>query len=306
MKIYILLQFLIDSIFRFMGMNAQSIIEIQAPMNAQSIIEIQALPLEEAMVLFKGVVGDRIQQDFRLEPLARKLVQGYGGWPLIIQVVRKALKNITSMEWEAAVDKVEKNSALDIDDKVKGAFIHPQVSYEYLHSEEAKTCFLLCAVFPEDFNVSVGLKLFHDLRSMEDARDRVQWAVKILKSSSLLLDGRYEHESKMHDVVREVALLIAWRGDIKYMVDPEKGFKEWMSRPDRIKSYIDIFLAQENKKISSFSNTFTKSIKTPRVIDLEINNISWLRSLKALKRLRLLNLGVNRNLVEVRILGKLK
>ncbi|GKF61977.1 NB-ARC domains-containing protein, partial [Tanacetum coccineum] len=45
--------------------------------------------------------------------------------------------------------------------------------------------------------LAVGLAKFHGLKSIEDARQRVQDAVKILTSSGLLLDGRKESNDEL-------------------------------------------------------------------------------------------------------------
>nr|GEY00659.1 NB-ARC domains-containing protein [Tanacetum cinerariifolium] len=90
----------------------------------------------------------------------------------------------------------------------------------------------------EDYNIPlerlthywVGLAAFKYLDSMEDARNEVRHAVKILKSTCLLLDGKDELTLKMHDVVREVALLIASEGSNKFLVKAGIYFTEWRPR----------------------------------------------------------------------------
>nr|GEZ43294.1 NB-ARC domains-containing protein [Tanacetum cinerariifolium] len=183
-------------------------------------------------------------------------------------------------EVEAAAKRIMK----DIDPDIRLAFANLKLSYDYLETEESKSCFLLCSMFPEDFGIplerlsyyGVGLQVFEDLKSLEDARDRVQNAVELLKSSCLLLDGDDEFTTKMHDVVREGALLIASKDNNKYLVEAGKDLIEWEPRNESMESYtgislmkndirklpssyelkiplLDIFLIQDNLQLSEIS-----------------------------------------------------
>ncbi|GJS94010.1 NB-ARC domains-containing protein [Tanacetum coccineum] len=308
-------------------------------MNAHTPIYVECLTINEAWALFKRVISERVETDAKLKQVAMKVVEGCGGLPLILQAVGKALKDEENFkEWERALDNIEKHATSDIDPAIKVEFVHLKLSYDYLESEEAKSIFLLCSMFPEDFNVSlerlayygVGLQVFKDLNSLEDARNKVQGAVKILKSSCLLLDGRDESTTKMHDVVREVALLIASKDDNKFLVEPRKNLTEWEPRIGSLESYtgislmtndirklpagyelniplLKIFLIQENHRLSEISDEFTQAMKEVKVIDFECNNITSLpKSLNQVTRLGMLNLGGNSSLCDVAILGELK
>ncbi|GKB47229.1 NB-ARC domains-containing protein [Tanacetum coccineum] len=306
-------------------------------MNAGRVICIDTLPIREAWIFFKRVVGEKVETDAKLKQVALQVAEGCGGLPLILEVVGKALKNEGVMEWKAALDRVQNHATPDIDPDVRLAFAHLKLSYDYLDSEEVKSCFLLCSMFPEDYDISleslafygVGLQFFEDLNSLEDARNRVRLAVKILKSSCLLLDAKDEFTTKMHDIVREVALLIASKDNNKFLVKAGKDLKEWEPRNGSMESYtgislmkndickltvgrglkiplLNIFLLQENRKLSKISKEFARAVKGVRVIDFEYNNITSLpKSLKRLTRLCMLNLGGNRFLLDVSILGEL-
>ncbi|PWA72795.1 NB-ARC domains-containing protein [Artemisia annua] len=307
-------------------------------MNAHEI-GVDSLPIKEAWILFKCVVGEKVETDAKLKQVAREIVEGCGGLPLILQAVGKALKDEKNFkEWENARDSIKKHKTSDIAPSISLEFAHLKLSYDYLESEQEKSIFLLCSMFPEDFNISleqlayygVGLQLFKDLNSLEDARNKVQGAVKILKSSCLLLDGYNESFTKMHDVVREVALLIASKDDNKFLVEARKNLTEWEPRIGSLESYtgislmrnnicklpagydlkiplLNIFLIQENYNLPEISNEFILAMKEVKVIDFECTNITSLpESLNKLKRLRMLNLGGNDRLCEISILGELK
>lgn len=57
----------------------------------------------------------------------------------------------------------------------------------------------------------MGLGLFGGMATIEEARNRVYMLVNKLKTSCLLLDGHTSEEFSMHDVVRDVAISIAFR-----------------------------------------------------------------------------------------------
>ncbi|GJU04521.1 NB-ARC domains-containing protein [Tanacetum coccineum] len=306
-------------------------------MNAGRVICVDTLPIREAWIFFKRVVGEKVETDAKLKQVAMNVAKGCGGLPLILEVVGEALKNERIMEWEAALDRLQKHATPDIDPNVRLAFAHLKLSYDYLESKEVKSCFLLCSMFPEDYDISletlafygVGLQFFKDLDSLEDARNRVRLAVKILKSSCLLLDAKDEFTTKMHDIVREVALLIASKDNNKFLVKAGKDLKEWEPRNGSMESYtgislmendickltvghelkiplLNIFLLQKNLKLSEISEEFILAVKEVRVIDFGYNNITSLpKSLKRLTRLCMLNLGGNKFLRDVSILGEL-
>ncbi|GJY65752.1 NB-ARC domains-containing protein [Tanacetum coccineum] len=75
--------------------------------------------------------------------------------------------------------------------------------------EDVKAIFLLCGLFPDDFNIPIedltryawGLKLLKEVPTLGDARDRTKTCVRNLKNASLLIDSDYLECVKMHDLV---------------------------------------------------------------------------------------------------------
>ncbi|GKF50618.1 NB-ARC domains-containing protein, partial [Tanacetum coccineum] len=119
-------------------------------MKATCLISVDSLPTKEAWILFKRVVGDTVETDEKLKKIAEKVVEGCGGLPLIIQAVGAALKNESIESWKRALTQLQKHTTSYIDPKISLAYSHLQLSYDFLESEEAKLCFLLCSMFPED------------------------------------------------------------------------------------------------------------------------------------------------------------
>jgi len=91
-----------------------------------------------------------------------------------------------------------------------------QLSHDNLDTKEAKSFFLLCSIFPEDYEIPfelliryvIGLSVVGEAHSYEETRKEVI-ATKIKLISSCLLLNEEDEYVKMHDIVRNVAHLIA-------------------------------------------------------------------------------------------------
>ncbi|KAJ0638941.1 putative P-loop containing nucleoside triphosphate hydrolase, leucine-rich repeat domain superfamily [Helianthus annuus] len=323
--------------------------DVCAAMNAQKNISVNPLQEEEAWTLFERVVG-KSEWDNTLKEVALKIVKECGGLPLFIQAVGKALKDKEIKIWEAALRRLKAPIDGDVSYKKEG-ILQLKLSYDHLEDEVAKSLFLLCSMFPEDGNIGLktlthyglALGIFNNPDSIHDTKDIVQLAVESLKSSFLLLpdikilpwddfffgDNRREEEEefKMHDLVRDMALFINFKGDDKFMVKSGKGLREWQPRSDVIKSYkrislmenkirklpdyeldlpyLDTFLIQMNE-VSIVPDEFFRGMKELKVLDMAGNNISSLpQSLTQLTMLRLLDLSDNMSLCEISLLGGL-
>ncbi|GKA22913.1 NB-ARC domains-containing protein [Tanacetum coccineum] len=305
-------------------------------MNAHSIC-VSVLQENEAWILFKRVVGEQVDADADLKRIAVKVAEECGGLPLFLNAVGNALKTKSIEEWDKALTRLHEHSPARIDREIGKAFTRLKLSYDFLEDDEAQSCFLLCGLFPEDKEIclvdlvylAVGLAKFHGLKSIEDARQRVQDAVKILTSSGLLLNGYTEGYTKLHDVVRDVVLLIASEGKNNFLVKAGKGLTEWLPRDNELESYtgisliynkisklpnyelrlprLDTFLIYRNNELPMFSDELIKGMKEVRVFDM-----SWCKdqalpqSFKFLTKLRMLDLQGNKSLHDISILGEMK
>nr|XP_043611755.1 probable disease resistance protein At4g27220 [Erigeron canadensis] len=307
-------------------------------MKVDSKIYVDSLPAKEAWILFKRVVGEKVETDTNLKQVAYDVAAQCGGLPLFIQAVGNALKDETINTWKATLSRLKKPVSSELDLDIAKAFTRLQLSYEYLKSEEAKSCFLLCAMFPSDYTISledlvyymVGLYKFDDLDSMEDARDRVRNAVNLLTSSCLLLKVEDDEGfTKMHDVIHDVAMLIASKGKNKYLVKAGKRLTKWLPKDNNLKSYtgislmnnsiselpdceihlssLDIFLVNNNSELSIISDKFIEGMREVKVLDMRCCQFAQLpQSLKLLTKLRVLNLEENYLFHEISILGEMK
>jgi disease resistance protein RPS2 len=210
--------------------------KICSSMDCQEKVFLGVLSENEAWALFKINAGLR-DEDSDLNRVAKEVARECQGLPLALVTVGRALRDESAVKWKK-VSKQLKNSQFpdmeQIDDR-KNAYACLKLSYDYLKSKETKSCFLLCCLFPEDYDIpiedmtryAVGYGLHQDAESIEDAREQVYEAIKDLKSCCMLLGTETEEHVKMHDLVRDVAIWIASSEEYGFMVKAGIGLLEW-------------------------------------------------------------------------------
>ncbi|KAK3019107.1 hypothetical protein RJ639_003789 [Escallonia herrerae] len=183
---------------------------------------IDILSNEEAWGLFRQHAGNYVE-DADINPVAMEVFNECGHLPLIIRAVGEALKDGEQFEWKDERRQFKNftpNKISKIDDQVYKTL---ELSFSYLKPEEAKSCLLLCSLFPEDAVISIDylsvltmtMGFLPNSDSIGDARNRVLSMVKTLKTSCLLLGCEDGDSVKLHDVIRDVDIYIALE-DIKY------------------------------------------------------------------------------------------
>ncbi|KAK7349036.1 hypothetical protein VNO80_23872 [Phaseolus coccineus] len=190
--------------------------EVCTSMDCQRKIYLPILTDEEAWSLFqnKALISEGTLD--ALKHMGRLISNECKGLPVAIAAVASSLKGKIETIWSVALNKLRSSKPINI---VRG-LIDPykclQLSYDNLDTKEAKSLFLLCFVFPEDSEIpielltrcGIGLGVVGEAHSYEEARSEVIAAKIKLVSSCLLLDEENERV-KMHDIVRDVAHLIA-------------------------------------------------------------------------------------------------
>ena len=107
----------------------------------------------------------------------------------------------------------------------KNVYVCLKWSYKRL-KRKTKFCFLLCSLFPEDYDISIeelaryvmGLDEFGTITCLEEARNEVRVIINNLRDSYLLLESNRETHVKMHDMVHDVALWIVPKGENEFML----------------------------------------------------------------------------------------
>ena len=190
--------------------------EVCTSMDCQRKIYLPILTDEEAWTLFqnKALISEGTPD--ALKHLGRLISNECKGLPVAIAAVASSLKGKVETIWSVALNKLRSSKPINIERGLTDPYKCLQLSYDNLDTKEAKSLFLLCSVFPEDFEIpvellircAIGLGVVGEAHSYEVSRSEVIAAKIKLVSSCLLLDEEDECV-KMHDIVRDVAHLIA-------------------------------------------------------------------------------------------------
>jgi hypothetical protein len=209
---------------------------ICSSMECQQKVFLGVLSEDEALALFRINAGLR-DGDSTLNTVAREVARECHGLPIALVTVGRALRDKSPVQWDVA-SKQLKNSQfprMEQIGKQKNAYTCLKLSYDYLKFEETKSCFVLCCLFPEDYDISiddltryaVGYGLHQDAESIDDARKQVFVAIEYLKDCCMLLGTETEEHVRMHDLVRDFAIQIASTEEYGFMVKAGIGLKEW-------------------------------------------------------------------------------
>ncbi|KAL5783737.1 hypothetical protein ACOSP7_008766 [Xanthoceras sorbifolium] len=183
---------------------------------------------EEKILLILDNIWGSI--DFECADKSSELAKECGGIPVAIVTIAKALKNKREYEWRRALGELKNPSSKSFGGIAKEVYTSIKLSYGYLENEDLKEMFLLCsrmghtydASIQELFRYGLGLGLFENFSTVEEALCNVYASVDKLKAASLLLDalkseGSFHYDTldnerfAMHDVVSDVAKSIASR-----------------------------------------------------------------------------------------------
>ena len=309
-------------------------IEICNVMECQAKIAVNILSEQDSWSLFREKAGD-IVDTHALRDLAMDVAKECGGLPLAIVTLGRALRDKNKVVWKQVLQELQRSNPANIKDMYARVFTSLEMSYNYLESEEAKSCFLFCCLVPEGGSIHIhdlirygmGEGLFYDVNTLEEASGRVHTLIDKLKASCLLLEGKSDGWVKMHDVVRDVAISIASRHEHAFLVKAGVGLKEWpeIENPEKCKRIslannklkalpdsiscpqLLTLLLDVNYSLREIPESFFMRMKALRVLDLCDTNISSLPlSMEGLANLRTLWLDRCRELRDVALIGRLK
>ncbi|KAF3445369.1 hypothetical protein FNV43_RR10545 [Rhamnella rubrinervis] len=261
-------------------------VEACSQMRSQGNFTIEVLSDGEAWNLFEEAAGTSINTR-DLYPIAKQIANECRGLPVAIVTVGRALENKGKDEWNDALHQLRKSIAENISGMDAYVYSSIELSYKFLRSKQAKSCFLLCCLFPEDYDIPIetlvrygkGLRIFQDTDTMEETRNRVHSLVQTLKRCFLLVDSNKEFKEeyvKMHDVVRDVALSIASK--------KEHGFV--VRCADIIDAWPEIDRREDCTTISLVADQIKTRLDNLRCPNLKLLHLSANRILKLEKNFR--------------------
>ncbi|CAF2150220.1 unnamed protein product [Brassica napus] len=197
-------------------------------------IRVDCLCEEEAWELFCQNAGE-VARSERIERSAKAVSRECGGLPLAIITVGTAMRGKTDVKlWEHALEQLSRSVPCfrSIEEKV---FLPLKLSYDFLE-EKLKSCFLMCALFPEDYSIDVKELVMYwiaegfmdEQDSHEESMNEGITIVESLKDYCLLEDGWRSETVKMHDVVRDFAIwtMSSSQDDCHSLVLSGKGLQE--------------------------------------------------------------------------------
>ncbi|WRX28897.1 NB-ARC - like 10 [Theobroma cacao] len=204
--------------------------QVCSQMDCQEEFKLNILSEDEAWALFKDKAA--LKDDSPTLNVAKEVAHECGGLPLAIVTVANALKGESEDGWIAANKRLKSSRHLDNQHVCGHIYRCLELSYDYLDQDNIKQCFLLCSLFPEDYEITIellticgiGQGLFNNNYLMEDLRREIHLALSKLQKSGLLLEANDKEHVKMHDVIRDFAHWITSRGENIFMNDNPPSF----------------------------------------------------------------------------------
>ncbi|CAL5431225.1 unnamed protein product [Camellia sinensis] len=299
-------------------------------------IQLEVLVGEEPWHLFREKVGD-CADDLDLLPLAKQIVNECGGLPLALITIGRALTNEHNQHhWNNALQQLRTPCSESLSSEVPAKVYQAlYFSYNFLQDERAKKLFLLCCLFPEDYEIpiehlvryGIGLRWFEGIDKVDEVRDRVNVLVDQLRSCYLLLDGASELLIKLHDVVRDVAISIAAKDKHGFMIMHGAKLREWPKKPtyelntsisvisNEIEEFpgglrcskLEFLLIRCENSLLKIPSNFFEGMGELKVLDLRITEdiLILLSSLQFLTNLLTLHLDYSQKFDNISVIGKL-
>ncbi|GAY66745.1 hypothetical protein CUMW_251260 [Citrus unshiu] len=285
---------------------------------------------EEAWRLFKIMIGDDVD-NCKFKSTAINVAQACGGLPIALTTVSRAPRNKSLHEWKNALRELQTPSVVNFEGVPAETYSSIELSFKYLKGEQLKQIFLLCSLIGNSFGLmdllrySMGLGIFHGVNKMEDARNKLYALVHELRDCCLLLEGDRNETFYMHDVVCDVAVSIACRGQHVFLVRNDAVW-EWPDGDALKKCYAISLLNSSIHEVSlefecpqleflhiditfaglNIPDNFFKEMKKLRVVDLtRVRLFSLPSSIGLLANLQTLCLDQSM-LGDIAIVGKLK
>ncbi|KAK6141127.1 hypothetical protein DH2020_025134 [Rehmannia glutinosa] len=198
-------------------------------MEAEREIELHVLSQQEAWDLFKQKVGEEVLSSPRVQDIAKKVAKECGGLPLALITIGRAMRNETKIKyWQTALSEL-RNSTASIEGMTNQVFAQLRFSYDRLKDDVTRSCFLYCALYPEDHLIEaeelIKYWVWEGLLGRSGSQiDKMKLGEMILNElvSTCMLESVYQHGStdkylKMHDLIRDMVIALT-RDNSSFMV----------------------------------------------------------------------------------------
>ncbi|KAK2965081.1 hypothetical protein RJ640_012555 [Escallonia rubra] len=277
-------------------------------MKTDEDIKVEVLDDEESWKLFVQNAGKVVNLE-NIEPVAKQVARECGGLPLLINIVGRSMRGKKMFRlWEDAWSEMRRSPVPYINGIHDKVYKLLKWSYDALEGTTIKSCFLFCALYPEDFSIDVkelvqswlAEGLIDELRSYEESTNRGIALIENLKDSCLLERGDFDNRVRMHDVVRDLA---SW---ISSSSSSEDGCKAFVRSGLGLTNFPEVETPDSVKRVS-FMHNRTRNlpesvVQCPEVStlllqgnrSLEIVPEGFLMAFKSLKVLNLSETGIKK------------
>ena len=178
-------------------------------MGADREVQMEGLPPEEAWKLFQKLVGEIIDSP-NVQQFTGAIAQKCHGLPLLIITGRALAKENDTLVWMHAWKEFSQCRAHGIYG-YEALIQKLKFSYDRLEGPDVKSCFLYCALFPEDQEISIDKLVDYWIQeglvagNRPDSYKRGRDIVDILVGASLLQSVQVGLSIKMHNLIRDLA-----------------------------------------------------------------------------------------------------
>ncbi|ESR58779.1 hypothetical protein CICLE_v10004100mg [Citrus x clementina] len=278
-------------------------LDVLLRMGSEKNFSIGILNEQEAWRLFKIMAGDYVENR-ELKSTATSVAKACGGLPIALTTVAKALRKKELPVWKNALQELQTPSEASFDEGVPAeAYSTIELSYKYLRGEQLKKTFLLCSLITpapimDLFKYSMGLGVFKSVHKLEDAHNKLHAWVHQLRDSCLLLEDGGSKYISVHDVVRDVAISIAFHSIVNDIPEGSESLQLEL-----------LFMSPKNSfAVPNIPENFFKRTKKLRVLDLtRMRLLSLPSSIGLLVNLQ--TLCLNQSIfggIDIAIIGKLE
>ncbi|XP_068313783.1 probable disease resistance protein At4g27220 [Pyrus communis] len=215
---------------------------------------LQVLNEEEAWRLFETKAGGVVKNP-NIQTVATEVAKKCGGLPVLVVTVASSLRNRTTLPvWRDALRCLK---VFDNEHSAEHeAYSALEWSYNQLDDQKLKPLFLICgmlarlggayATLTNLLKYTIGLGLFNNIDSVEHAQYALHSRIEELKDSCLLLESEDNTSFTMHDMVHDVAISIASKGQHALLRTYGDELKEWPNNKDFLENCTMISLPCKN------------------------------------------------------------
>ncbi|KAI9186645.1 hypothetical protein LWI28_019443 [Acer negundo] len=198
--------------------------ELAKSMDCEAI-RVAPLSEGEALNLFLNHAGREVCVP-NLESTLKEVVEQCAGLPLAIKIIGSTMRGENDVHvWKNALNKLKKQAG-SAEGMVDEVFPRLKFSYDRLKNAKMKQCFLYCALYPEDFEISkeelIEYWIVEGLLDVMDTRQEMYEEgfsiLERLENNGLLESVKDQGRVKMHDLVRDLALHIKSSESPRYLV----------------------------------------------------------------------------------------